>query len=54
MVLKLRKEKRGVHVGVAVVNLWVVGLGATSCSEWRHSMRTGIFAQGSQCWGVGA
>lgn len=32
MVLKLRKEKRGVHVWVAVVNLWVVGLGATSCS----------------------
>lgn len=32
MILKLWKEKRGVHVWVAVVNLWVVGLGAASCS----------------------
>lgn len=32
MILKLWKEKRGVHVWVAMVNLWVVGLGATRCS----------------------
>lgn len=30
VILKLWKEERGVHVGVAVVNLWVVGLGTTS------------------------
>lgn len=54
MVLKLREEKRGVNVRVAVVNLRVVGLGAARRSERGHRMRTGVLAQGSQCRGVGS
>lgn len=54
MILKLRKEERGVDMGVAVVDLCVVCLSTTRCTEWRHSMRASVLAQGSQRWGVRA
>lgn len=41
-------------MGVAMVNLWVVCLSTTSCSQWRHRMRASILAQSSQCWSVRA
>lgn len=54
MILELREEERGVDMRVAVVNLWVVRLGAACCSQWRHSVRAGVLAQGPQRRGVGA
>lgn len=54
VILKLREEKRGVNVRVAVVNLRVVGLGAARRPERGHGVGTGVFAQGSQRRGVGS
>lgn len=41
-------------MGVAMVHLLVMCLGTACCPKWRHSMRAGILAQGSQRWGVRA
>lgn len=54
MILKLGKEEGWVNVGVTVVDLRVVHLSTTCSPEWRHNMRTSIFAQSSQRWCVRA